>query len=298
MKLRHLKGNIYAIKGRSVTVTFDTPGVTANSLFIDDRQKAIIDPGSNKKVLEAIANDHRIDYCFLSHAHLDHICCLSCFPDTKVYIHHKENATLDGIAYNLLYSRHFLFCFLELWKNNLLKFKVHQHFKDGDIFDIGDTRLQVIHAPGHTGGHCFFYFPRERILYSGDYDLSVMGPSYSYFDSNIEDLYKTTQRAKEVPVDIWVSGHWRYVVTDDIGRKIDRFIGKIEQRDERIIAFLQTPKYSSSLIGKDIVLPNIITKDSWLMREMEKKMLLMHLKRLRKQGKVRKLVNGRWARVV
>lgn len=298
MKLKHLRGNIYAVKGKSVTVTFDTPGITANSLFIDDRKKAVIDPASNMETLEAIGKEHRIDYCFLTHAHMDHICCLSCFPDAKVLIHRDENISLDGIAYNLLYSRHFLFCFLELWKNKLLRFKVHRRFEDGDTYTIGDTQLQVIHAPGHTGGHCFFYFPKERILYSGDYDLSVMGPSYSYLDSSIEDMFETTRKIKNIPVDIWVSGHWRYVVTNNIENKIDRFIGQIEQRDRKIIAYLKTPKSESLLAGKGIILPTMVVKDSWLMQAMEKKMITMHLKRLQQQGKVRRLINRRWLRNV
>lgn len=280
-----------------MAVTFGTPGVTANSLFIDDRQKGIIDPASNKEILEELGRQHQVDYCFLSHAHLDHTCCLSCFPAAKVLIHRNENATLDGVAYNLLYSRHFLFCFLELWKNRLMGFKVHERFSDGDTYQLGDTLLQVIHAPGHTGGHCFFYFPKERILYSGDYDLSVMGPSYSYVDSSIEAILSTTERLKDLPVDIWVSGHWRYVITNDIQQKIERFSNQIVQRDQKLLAYLQTPKFKSSMSGKNIVLPNAIIKDSWLMQAMEKKMIAMHLKRLQLKGKVRRSVSGRWMRV-
>ncbi len=298
MKLKHLKGNIYAVKGKTARLTFGTPGITANSLFIDDRQKAVIDPASNKEILTAIGKRHRVDYCFLSHVHLDHICSLSCFPNARILAHRKEKAALDNIAYCLLYSRHFLFCFLELWKNKLLKFKVHQRFTDGETYHIGDTQLQVIHAPGHTGGHSFFYFPKERILYSGDYDLSVMGPSYSYTDSNIEDMLLTTAKVKALPVDIWVSGHWRFVVTDDIDKKIDRFIRQIHDRDERILTALHMSKSKPEalLAGKNIILPSSIVKNSWLMQAMEKKMITMHLERLQQQGKVRKLINKRWVR--
>ncbi len=296
MKLKHLKGNIYAIKGRAVTNTFGTPGITANSLFIDDHKKAIIDPSSNRDLLMELGKKYSVDYCFLTHAHLDHTCSLSCFPKSKIFVHKEENVSLNGVAYTLLYTRHFLYFLIELWKNRLFRFRVDECFIDRQTFQVGDTLLQVIHAPGHTRGHSFFYFPDARILYSGDFDLSVMGPSYSYTDSSIEDMVSTARRVMDLPIDIWVSGHWRYVVTDDIKNKIKNFIDQVDARDQKILAYLKTPGSFFSMGAKGLVLPVSIVKGSWLMRAMEKKMILMHLNRLEQQGRVKKLSLGRWVK--
>lgn len=297
MRLKHLKGNIYAIKGKPVRLTHGVPGITANSLFIDDHKKAVIDPAADSKALKKLSQMHAVDYCFLTHAHLDHVSSLSYFPEAKVHIHHAEKANWDGILYNLLYSKHIVFCLAEIWKNKLLSFKVDKRFADKDTFQIGDTTLQVIHAPGHTGGHCVFYFPNERILYSGDYDLSAMGPSYSYADSNIDDMLATTRKILGVPVDIWVSGHWRYVVTKNIAQKVRHFDAHIQKRDSRILAALKTPRFQCSLSGNNTILPESIIKNSWLMQAMEKKMIALHLARLQQQGKVRKLFWGGWVSV-
>lgn len=294
MKLKHLRGNIYAIKGMAVTATFGTPGITANSLFIDDAKRAVIDPASDPRILEEIGRQKRVDYCFLTHAHLDHICSLSSFPGARVHIHQDEDASFDGISYGMLFSKNISFFLIELWKKKLYGFRVHKRFKDMETFEIGNTLLQVIHAPGHTAGHSFFYFPNERILYSGDFDLSAMGPSYSYKDSSFEGMSHTAQRVMDLPIDIWVSGHWRYVITSNIKSKIERFIGQIKTRDERLLAQLKTPYFQASLGGADLVLPAAIIKDSWLMQAMERKMISRHLKRLQKQGRVRKTVWGKW----
>jgi glyoxylase-like metal-dependent hydrolase (beta-lactamase superfamily II) len=40
--------------------------------------------------------------------------------------------------------------------------------EDGQSLDIADLRLEVRHTPGHTPGHCCFYFPEEETLFSGD----------------------------------------------------------------------------------------------------------------------------------
>lgn len=40
--------------------------------------------------------------------------------------------------------------------------------EDGQIFDLGGRKIEVIHTPGHTEGECGFLDPSTRILFSGD----------------------------------------------------------------------------------------------------------------------------------
>ncbi len=39
---------------------------------------------------------------------------------------------------------------------------------DGDHIDLGNRSLTVIHTPGHSPGHCCFYEPDRKYVYSGD----------------------------------------------------------------------------------------------------------------------------------
>jgi glyoxylase-like metal-dependent hydrolase (beta-lactamase superfamily II) len=39
---------------------------------------------------------------------------------------------------------------------------------DGETLAFGATRLEVLHTPGHTPGHCCFLLGSEGILFSGD----------------------------------------------------------------------------------------------------------------------------------
>jgi glyoxylase-like metal-dependent hydrolase (beta-lactamase superfamily II) len=46
--------------------------------------------------------------------------------------------------------------------------KIDKTLNDDERVDFGKSYLKVIHTPGHTlGGICFF-FPEEKILFSGD----------------------------------------------------------------------------------------------------------------------------------
>ncbi len=39
---------------------------------------------------------------------------------------------------------------------------------DGLVVEMAGLRLETIHTPGHTPGHCCFYLPEEGVLFGGD----------------------------------------------------------------------------------------------------------------------------------
>ena len=45
---------------------------------------------------------------------------------------------------------------------------VDRFHRDGEIFRIGECDGVVLHTPGHTRGSCSLWFPRSRVLITGD----------------------------------------------------------------------------------------------------------------------------------
>lgn len=43
----------------------------------------------------------------------------------------------------------------------------HRH-EDGETFGVGECEAVVLHTPGHTPGSCCLWFPKARILFTGD----------------------------------------------------------------------------------------------------------------------------------
>jgi glyoxylase-like metal-dependent hydrolase (beta-lactamase superfamily II) len=39
---------------------------------------------------------------------------------------------------------------------------------DGEALELAGLRVEVVHTPGHTPGHCCFHVPSEGLLFSGD----------------------------------------------------------------------------------------------------------------------------------
>jgi glyoxylase-like metal-dependent hydrolase (beta-lactamase superfamily II) len=45
---------------------------------------------------------------------------------------------------------------------------IDRRHEDGESFQVGEQRAQVIHTPGHSAGSCCLYFPDARVLFTGD----------------------------------------------------------------------------------------------------------------------------------
>lgn len=49
-------------------------------------------------------------------------------------------------------------------------------FVDGETWNLGGVRVEAIHMPGHTAGHCALLMPSEGVPFVGDVDLFSFGP--------------------------------------------------------------------------------------------------------------------------
>ena len=77
---------------------------------------------------------------------------------------------------------------------------------DGDIFKIGESEAHIINADGHTIGHILWYFPKDKILFTGDtlFNLSIGG----LFEGTPEQMWQTLQKIKKLPDDVvFYPGH-------------------------------------------------------------------------------------------
>ena len=59
-------------------------------------------------------------------------------------------------------------------------FKVTHWFKEGDILNLGNRTLEVIHTPGHTPDCVCFLDREDRLLFTGD--MFYTGGIYTYLN--------------------------------------------------------------------------------------------------------------------
>ncbi len=83
----------------------------------------------------------------------------------------------------------------------------YKTLKDGQIFDLGSRKLQVIHTPGHSFDCIMLYDADNKILFTGD--TFYLGALYAHFDcrqfghSDIRQYQKTMADLNErIPKDV------------------------------------------------------------------------------------------------
>ena len=85
---------------------------------------------------------------------------------------------------------------------------------EGDVVDLGDRRLTVLHLPGHTAGEIGLWEEETGTLFSGDcvYESGILLDELE--GSNIEDYVVSMRRLRDVPVRVVHGGH-----DDSFGRE-------------------------------------------------------------------------------
>lgn len=89
---------------------------------------------------------------------------------------------------------------------------------DGDIFDLGNRKLTVIHTPGHSNDSIMLLDNENRILFTGD--TFYLGALYAHFDcvefgkSSLSDYYKSMNELKDkiTEVDSLYCSHNDFIV--------------------------------------------------------------------------------------
>jgi glyoxylase-like metal-dependent hydrolase (beta-lactamase superfamily II) len=100
--------------------------------------------------------------------------------------------------------------------------------EDGDIIDLGERKLEVIHTPGHSPGSICLLDPRNRLLFTGD--VFFPGPLYAYpedvdIQAYIASITKLVKRLDEY--DILCSGHNDPWVKSEVIPRVERAFAEI-----------------------------------------------------------------------
>ncbi len=125
---------------------------------------ALIDPGGEAQRLIAAARAEGVTLTrlLLTHGHLDHVgAALELASLLSLPIEGPHAA--DAYWLERLPEQAALFSFPPT-----RPFEPHRWLRDGDLVEVGEERLEVIHCPGHTPGHVVFYHRAGRLAFVGD----------------------------------------------------------------------------------------------------------------------------------
>lgn len=285
----------------NISVLFTEQGFTyCNCLYINDDVRALVDSGFDQGGMQGI-DAESIDLVINSHHHMDHCRGNSLLPRAEVMIHQSECEILTTA------DKYFDANSLDLWERLMpgqsladayeeIGFdrveKGYQPFdytkkvspiEEGQLLDFGHTKAEVWHTPGHSAGHCCFWFPNEELLFCSDICLTKAGPWYGEHMASPFELKQSIDRILEFNPPRVISSHVGELITD-VCPRLTEFKSRIDKREERIYRSLKSrPADIHMLAAQNLVYRAHPTAYVvfW-----EKLMLLKHLDSLIRQGLV------------
>ena len=210
--------NIQVVK---LQIEIENTGHITNTYIIKDKKTTnvcVIDPAFDaEKILNEVSNiKGDLNKIIVTHSHADHIAALAELvskTDATVYIHDLD---YDGLYDRTLNEE-------EIVQTKVLpvdKTKVVV-VKDKDRIELGNTKLEIIHTPGHTKGSMVILDRINNLLYAGD---TLFENSYGRTDlitGSHEDMKMTLEKLCNQFGDIQVfSGHGNDFNLEQSKRKI------------------------------------------------------------------------------
>lgn len=100
---------------------------------------------------------------------------------------------------------------------------------DGDHIDLGNRSLTVIHTPGHSPGHCCFYEPDRKYVYSGD--LIYCGCLDAFYPTTDPHLfYQSIKKIQTLDFNRLLPAHHQLTVPSDIVGRISSAFAGLKER--------------------------------------------------------------------
>jgi glyoxylase-like metal-dependent hydrolase (beta-lactamase superfamily II) len=231
----------------------------SHSLYICDGGGILVDCGSDLDEIVRLKNEQGLAAILMTHYHEDHLLFLYSFPDVDLWASEEDAAGLESLEVVMQWygmddtpwkTR---FRKILTKKFNYVPRKVDRRIVDGQDLQVGSTPVKAIVAPGHTQGHLCLLFPKDGILFMGDYDLTAFGPWYGGRKASIEKFRNSGKMLGDLGADIHVVSHEEAIHQGDIRKKMDAYLSVIDRREDMLRDFLRVPRTQDEIIARRII---------------------------------------------
>ncbi len=163
--------------------------------------------------------------------------------------------------------------------------------RDGEHVAAGDSRLRVVHTPGHAPDHACLFDEVEGVLFCGD--LLVEGGTVvipAGFGGSLTDYLASLQRVLELAPARVLPAHGPEI--EDVGALVRHYFERRQQREEQVVAALR-----AGCATLEAITGRIYDELPANLRRPAAETVCAHLVKLRDEGRAREEEAGRWVLV-
>lgn len=208
------KTHCYLLVGSKLAVLIDTGLGVSNIRHVVDRLTTL-------KVL-----------VITTHVHWDHIGGHKFFNDIAVHkeevewISNKFPLPLSVVKFNLLKDKCNFPGNFHIEEYSIFQGNPTRILKDGDLIDLGNRTLKIIHTPGHSPGHICIYESEREYLFSGD--LIYRGCLDAFYPStNPIDFMESVHKISFLNVSKILPAHYDLDIPTELIREVHRAFKEI-----------------------------------------------------------------------
>ena len=167
-----------------------------------------------------------------THIHWDHIGGHKYFENIAVHEAEKDWLSikfpipLQAVKHNLVCKPCDFPLDFSIDSYQLPKISPQQILHDGDCLDLGERKITVIHTPGHSPGHCCFYEPERKYLYSGD--LIYSGCLDAFYPTTDPQLFwQSVKKIQHLDVERVLPAHHQLNIPVNIINRIEKAFNQL-----------------------------------------------------------------------
>lgn len=191
-------------------------GFETNTYIVVDEETgetAVVDPSLPEEILIEKLEGKNVKYVLLTHGHFDHIGGVNLVKEktgAKVVIHKEDEEMLCDKNKN--------------YGTDSTPIYADILVEDGTELMLGNSKITVLHTPGHTKGGVCYIFSDDRVMFSGDTLFRLTAGRTDLYGGDARTELMSLTKIAELDGDYQVyPGHDR-ATTLDFERQYNRYM--------------------------------------------------------------------------